>query len=77
MSSERQITYCELLGSLVHQPGGQRGLAHAAHAQHGDQSAAVADKPAFQLLKLTRTPEEGTQIGGIGPVAPLSFELRL
>ena len=58
----------EVPGQRFDDPGGQRGLADATHAQHGDEPAALLEQPLLELRRFGRSP---IQHAGVRRLAPI------
>ncbi len=55
---------------LLHEFDGQRGLADAAHAQHGHQAALVGQQPAFQFGQFVAASIQRGHVQRFTPIAP-------
>jgi hypothetical protein len=60
----------EVSGSLARQPGGQAGLADAAHSHDRDQPAAVIHDPAAEGRQLLGPPVQRRDVRCLTPVLP-------
>ena len=57
----------EVRGHGPHDAGGQRGLAHAAHAQQSDQATAVVEEPLLHLRRFGLPAIERADVGDLAP----------